>query len=35
MHANGVEEDKAVWSDEKLEELSTYGEALVNIKLLT
>jgi uncharacterized SAM-binding protein YcdF (DUF218 family) len=35
LKENGVNEDKAVWSDESLEEESTYGEALVNMKLLT
>ena len=34
LKANGVDKDKVVWSDEKLPEDSTYGEALVNLKLL-
>lgn len=34
LKANGVGQDKAIWSDEKLSEDSTYGEALVNIRLL-
>ena len=34
LKANGIGLDKVIWSDEKLPEDSTYGEALINIKLL-
>jgi uncharacterized SAM-binding protein YcdF (DUF218 family) len=34
LEANGVSKDKIVWSNQKLNENNTYGEALVNIELM-
>lgn len=34
LEDNGVSKDKIVWSNQKLDENNTYGEALVNIELL-
>lgn len=34
LEANGVSQDRIVWSNQKLDENNTYGEALVNIELL-
>lgn len=34
LEANGVSKNKIIWSNQKLDENNTYGEALVNIELL-